>query len=925
MGFKCCVPSCTTGYATDDGQGKVSLHRFPLENVDLLHQWIQRIPRKDFTPTKHSRVCALHFHDFDFESIRNDTNKWRDRGALVRCYLKPTAVPSIFPNLPPYYSHSIPTPRSESATSCSRHQRDQEQLESLEARLFEEDRISSISQLVEKYNSHPYKPASFSMLPFLPDAVIFMIIDISDVPSISQSVRVDSDLSFKVFSDSILISHAQFSSIMQNCKTLAHFSDLLNLLSFLSNPTNTSVKDCLRFYLSKIEELLLRNDMIPSLIQSLSFLCQQILLSLTDKKLRRYSPEFLSRALLWYSKSSSCYSQIRQDGLLVLPSERRLRSLQSKIKLVDKNPSAYLLVRIGGLNDYERNVCLIFDEVYIYQRVDFCGEQFLGLSDDGKTPATTVLVFMIKSLASSYRDVITMYPISSLNVQKLSVYFHESLQLAEQSGFNVVLSVCDNHATNRAFYSRSLCNGTLLSEIPHPCDPDKPLFLTFDATHNIKNVFNNWETKRKFHLPEFRGAVAIHPDYHYIEHLCSVEQNKPLKMAFRLSPFFLHPSAIQKSSVKPATNVFCDSTLAALEYFSKEQYPSWKDTVEFVRKFLCMWKILNTKTKSHGYQKKDPFYEPISSSDHPNLIFLDDLADEVESWKSSGLAGFTSPTFIAILQSLRTIPALCRHLLDKQGFAFILPGHFQSDPLEQRFGWYRQLCGANFFISVKQIMESECKIKVCSLLKQSSTPLAALNSIQEMSTEMADSEVDPTELLSGLNLDDSECQWEECDLNSLYYVAGYIARKVSRSCDSCVSVFSDDTPMPDLDIQGDPSFFNLINRGGLTRPSESMLELICLGYRIYCQIRDDPDRMNLLINSPHSTSLYVTASLHLINESPTYGSCCICTFSGGFCITAKRALTCLFHILAKNLMKTFTSSPSPAVPRKIAKLNAERM
>jgi hypothetical protein len=510
-------------------------------------------------------------------------------------------------------------------------------------------------------------------------------------------------------------------------------------------------------------------------------------------------------------------------------------------------------------------------------------------------------------------------------VQKLSVYFHESLKLAEQLGFNVVLSVCDNHVTNRAFYSSSLCNGTLLSEIPHPCDPGKPLFLTFDATHNIKNVFNNWEMKRQFHLPEFRGAGPIHPNYNHIEHLCTMEQNKPLKMAFRLSPFLLHPSAIQKSSVKPATNVFCDSTLAALEYFSEEQYPSWKDTVKFVRKFLCMWKILNTKTKTHGYQKKDPFYEPISSSDHPNLIFLDDLANEVESWKSSGLAGFTYPTFTAILQSLRTIPALCRYLIDKRGFEFVLPGHFQSDPLEQRFGWYRQLSGANFFISLKQIMESERKIKVCSLLKQSSTPLPALNSIQEVTTDATESDVDPTELLSGIHLDDSESQWEESDLNSLYYVAGYIARTVSKSCISCISVFCDDSPMSDLEIQGDPSFFNLINRGGLTRPSVSMLELICLGYRIYCQIRDDPARMNLLLNSPHSTSLFVAASLHLINESPTHCSCCICTLSGVFCITAKKALTCLFHILAKNFMKTLTSPPSPAVPRKIAKLNADRV
>ena len=53
----------------------------------------------------------------------------------------------------------------------------------------------------------------------------------------------------------------------------------------------------------------------------------------------------------------------------------------------------------------------------------------------------------------------------------------------------------------------------------------------------------------------------------------------------------------------------------------------------------------------------------------------------------------------------------------KKGFQYVLTALFQSDPLEKRFGIYRQMSGSNYFVSVRQIFESERKLKVQSLLK----------------------------------------------------------------------------------------------------------------------------------------------------------------------------------------------------------------
>jgi hypothetical protein len=45
-------------------------------------------------------------------------------------------------------------------------------------------------------------------------------------------------------------------------------------------------------------------------------------------------------------------------------------------------------------------------------------------------------------------------------------------------------------------------------------------------------------------------------------------------------------------------------------------------------------------------------------------------------------------------------------------------GSFQTDVLERRFGKYRRMSGCNYNVSVQQIIVSEKKIKINSLINQ---------------------------------------------------------------------------------------------------------------------------------------------------------------------------------------------------------------
>ena len=84
----------------------------------------------------------------------------------------------------------------------------------------------------------------------------------------------------------------------------------------------------------------------------------------------------------------------------------------------------------------------------------------------------------------------------------------------------------------------------------------------------------------------------------------------------------------------------------------------------------------------------------------------------------------TSARSVAVMWSTMCIRHTClsladcaSYLMDKLGFLYVLLRHLQSDTIESRFDWLRQLSGANYFISVKQVLDSDKKIRALSLLK----------------------------------------------------------------------------------------------------------------------------------------------------------------------------------------------------------------
>ena len=62
----------------------------------------------------------------------------------------------------------------------------------------------------------------------------------------------------------------------------------------------------------------------------------------------------------------------------------------------------------------------------------------------------------------------------------------------------------------------------------------------------------------------------------------------------------------------------------------------------------------------------------------------------------------SSQTNAALVRTLRCHAALIVDLLS-EGQQYVLTARFQSDPIERRFGQYRQMSGGRFLISAKDI------------------------------------------------------------------------------------------------------------------------------------------------------------------------------------------------------------------------------
>lgn len=185
----------------------------------------------------------------------------------------------------------------------------------------------------------------------------------------------------------------------------------------------------------------------------------------------------------------------------------------------------------------------------------------------------------------------------------------------------------------------------------------------------------------------------------------------------------------------------------------------------------------------------------------------------------------SAQTNSAMIQTLRCQASLIEDLLF-DGYDFVLTARFQSDPLEKRYGQYRQMSGGRFLVSAKDVAHSENILKIKTLIKEGFDIDDSLKTNPDHSKITA-------HLLEALDCqinDESSLQLEESSRNVSDHIAGYIAykcKKAFKNCGEC-SFVSNDGDQTDIDS----SYTALLSRGGLLTPDKNLSEAVSKSFAI---------------------------------------------------------------------------------------------
>ena len=147
----------------------------------------------------------------------------------------------------------------------------------------------------------------------------------------------------------------------------------------------------------------------------------------------------------------------------------------------------------------------------------------------------------------------------------------------------------------------------------------------------------------------------------------------------------------------------------------------------------------------------------------------------LSNWKSQAIPNWqkftlSAQTNSAMIQTLRCQAALIQDLLT-EGYKFVLTARFQSDPLERRYGQYRQMSGGRFLVSAKDVNRSENILKIWNSLKENFNRSEDINSfLQQVKMKIND---------------ENSIKLNEISRDHSNHIAGYIAHKAAKSYNDC--------------------------------------------------------------------------------------------------------------------------------------------
>ena len=647
---KCNVNGCRTNWQRHDA-GAV----FALPKSELKSEWIKFLNRKDADMLKTIFICEKHFEE---KFLKRNENR-------VRLIITINPVPTILSesqksNIPLSLQRTIIKPRKRPTTRVLQEdQFDQFKLT---------DTITNFSDVNESLLKN--LPSNFSFSKYEDYAVFYkMEKSHQSVPNVTECIRINSDLRVQLFYKGSPIPLPTWFRQGRHTK----FTRISMLENFSSHIQQESEKSS-----SLLDEL-----------KNLQF-----------QKSPIYSSNLLRLSLLLRYSSLPAYKMLMNE--FKLPSLSLLKKLTTG--RIDTMKAAKALKNNGNISE---DVIVIFDEMYVQKCEEYTGGETIGADEDGEL-YKGIICFMIVGMKSNVPFIIKTIPEKEINGAWLKDEILHCLEMLFENGFNVRGIACDNHPSNVSAYKKLFSSHGNSEDNLFITLNGKKIYLFFDTVHLMKNIRNNLLNRKRFLFPQFSfhglydsvnvsgGEISWRMLHEVYEKDQNLQAN--LKTAPKLNASVLHPGNC-KQSVPVALAIFHPTTSAAI----KRYFPERSDAAEFLNLIYVWWTISNSKQcDNNSHHLGDA---AIPGDMKPQ--FLRAFTDWIEVWDNAKIPSaekftLSAQTSFALRQTLRCHAALLEDFFTEV-YNFVLTARFQSDPLERRYGQYRQMSGEGSLFPAKML------------------------------------------------------------------------------------------------------------------------------------------------------------------------------------------------------------------------------
>lgn len=773
--------------------------------------------------------------------------------------MRPGAVPSLLPNCPTYLNNSQPT-REAPLEKKSRIEAETLKQAILESTITarEQNEKFNFSNLNELKLKLDYVTLCNNWhVISKPNCVVFFYINFNSVPHDILYVTVNNELGVNVFLKGVDI---KIKSVPKFVSNVVQLDQIITLSEkFLKGEEhNTLVADTI----CNLLDLLKVNE---DKLKTIDFLKTQIHLCVQSKGHHKFDSEIMIISSMVLFISPHAYKFLRSFGIIVLPHPNTLKNLCSNVN-VDPNSSdflSYIKVKRNSLQSHESYVTLMLDEIHIKPYMDYKGGNLVGSAYDSQNLASTAHVFMIQSLLSPFKDVVHILPANKMDALKLFEILEKVVLGLQSSGFQVVAIVTDNNKINNKAVSNfaKLPNQSDIEVkqktktpknersivYPNPADKSKPLFYLNDSVHIFKCIRNNWlnlKTYRKtFCYPDFENNdILRYASFEAIREVYKLETEKLLKFGYGLSLKALWPSTFERQNVKLVTQIFNDNVEnSLLELGQSNNIENYEDTAKFINIIKRWWDVVNVKTPLKGLRLRNEMQKPLTDDENDERrIFLNKLYMWLEAWESLPNDGkLTTETHDAFKFTTYALLEMTSYCVTELNMTYLLPGKVQTDSLEDRFGRYRQLSGSQYHVSLRQIFESEKKLRLLSILdlsvKAGSSNRIIIKKLDD-ATETANAPSDETVILNNylfqqIDVSDQDLNAIESDIPVLTYITGYCCYSIIKKikCNDCKEFLTVDREMA---CESSQRLIFQRDRGGLRFPRKSALLIVMYSFVI---------------------------------------------------------------------------------------------